>query len=115
MKPTNSYLFQRYLYIHAKWLYEFLFVFRMVSAKRAKAGQMITESFLFVPLPEHTVRITWLPNNHITEPNAYIGMEGEAQDIKPDGSFVLKGRTNSLIVGTKYAFEYINSTEYFNK
>jgi hypothetical protein len=86
----------------------------MIFSGEKKAKRLITEAFFFVPLPEHTVRITWLPGNNSAKPNAYIGMEGVAENIKPDGSFFLKTKTSSLIVGRRNAFEYINSRDYFN-
>jgi hypothetical protein len=87
----------------------------MIFLPRRKAQALITEAFHFVPNNKAVIKLTWLPSprNHPGVGSAYIGMEGVAEDIKPDGSFVLKGKTNVLIVNKEYAFEYLNSSDYF--
>ena len=63
-----------------------------------------------VPMEGYKIKMTWFPhcrNVPSYVPNPYIGMEGIATDVKTDGSFILKGETNSLVVTGKYKFEYI--------
>ena len=88
----------------------------MLVGKREASAAIITEAFRFVPTQGHTVKITWLPlNNAAPTPNCYIGSTGVVEDVKSDGSFVLRMKSGaSLIVNKKYQFEYINSTEYHN-
>ena len=65
------------------------------------------------PIPEEgrRVRMTWIKHARNVPsyvPNAYIGMEGIVTNVKPDGSFDLHCDNSWLIVGTEYAFEYID-------
>jgi hypothetical protein len=73
---------------------------------------MIIAFFFFpfwdsVPKAGQKIKITDLPpaKNAPCSKNAYIRMEGFVEDVKEDGSFVLRGETNILIVGTKYKYE----------
>lgn len=61
------------------------------------------------PLKEgDNIEMTWLPPpiNHPRAINAYIGMSGYVRDLSSDGSFLLQGKTASLIVsGKPYSFK----------
>lgn len=111
----------RHMYLKYPRIYHALTFLRMnwlmLIGKRDESAKIITEVFNFVPIEGHTVKLTWLPspiNTRSRVTNCYIGSKGVAEDVKEDGSFTLKMRTGVLVVGKRYKFDYINSTEYHN-
>ena len=113
--PTKGYLFIRNLYINYNSLYLFFLQIRMVFSNKDNKDKLKNEFKTFVPSTDCIIRMTWMPNNHITERNAYIGEEGNVEDVRPDGSFVLQCKTHTIYIGRAYTFEYISAREYFSE
>lgn len=87
--------------------------FYMITGQRKKSEQIIQEHMLYVPMEDHWIEITGLPNpvNNPAVRSCYIGHRGIVKKVYPDSSFDLNinGTGSTLIVTGKYKFKYINN------
>lgn len=107
----------RYLYINYRNIYMILSYLRMhfymLTGQRKKSERIIQEHMFYVPMEDHWIEITWLPNpvNNPAVRSCYIGHKGIAKNVQPDGSFDLNinGSGSTLIVSKGYKFKYITN------